>query len=124
MTLKRKNNTVVWGAGCARAVPGPAPLWHRWVWDGHSSRSEEACVPTEYFLRIVFWYKINAKERQGRGAVEAGPAILPRPQIMATLSGAQLRCVEALLLPEDLQARPGAGCSAATSVSEETAPNS
>lgn len=47
-----------------------------------------------------------------------------RPQIMAILSGAQLRWVEVLLLPEDLQALPGAGCSAATSVSEEIAPNS
>lgn len=69
-------------------------------------------------------YKINAKEITGWGAAEAGPATLPRPQIMATLSGAQLRCVEVLLLPDDLQARPGAGCSVATSVSEETAPNS
>lgn len=47
-----------------------------------------------------------------------------RPQIMAILSGAQLRWVEVLLLPEDLQALPGAGCSAATSVSEEIVPNS
>lgn len=69
-----------------------------------------------------FWYKRNAKEMQG--AAEAGPATLPRPQIMATLSGLQLRWVEVLLLPEDLQARPGVGCSAATSVSKETAPNS
>lgn len=70
----------------------------------------------------VFWYKRNAEET--RGAAEAGPATLPRSQIMATLSGLQLRWVEVLLLPEDLQARLGVGCSAATSVSEETAPNS
>lgn len=57
------------------------------------------------------------------GAVEAGPATL-QTQIMAILSGAQLRWAEALLLPEDLQALPGAGCNAATSVFEETAPNS
>lgn len=93
------------------------------VWDGPSSRSEAACVPTEYFSENrVFWYKRNAEETWG--AAEAGPAILPRPQIMATLSGLQLRWVEVLLLPEDLQARLGVGCSAATSVSEETAPNS
>ena len=58
------------------------------------------------------------------GAAEARPAALPRPQIMATLSGLQLRWVEVLLLPEDLQARPGVGCSAATFVFARTMPHS
>lgn len=90
--------------------------------DGHFSRSEEAEIPT-VLSTGCFWYKINAKKVEGAGSAEAGPATL-QTQIMAILSGAQLRWVEVLLLPEDLQALPGAGCSAATSVSEETAPNS
>lgn len=57
------------------------------------------------------------------GNAEAGPATL-QTQIMAILSGVQLRWVEVLLLPEDLQALLGTGCRAATSVPEETAPNS
>lgn len=76
------------------------------------------------FSELFFWYKINAKAIRGRELWRWGQPPLPRPQIMATLSGAQLRWVDALLLPEDLQARPGAGCRAATSVSEETTPNS
>lgn len=105
-----------------RQLAGPAPVWHGWTWAGHFSASGEAQIPTEYFSQHCFWYKINAD--MGWGAAEARPATLPRLQIMAMLSGVQLRWVEVLLLPEDLQARPGAGCSAATSVSEEIAPNS
>jgi hypothetical protein len=40
-----------------RQLAGPAPVWHRWMWDGHFSRSEEAQIPTEYFLKIVFGTK-------------------------------------------------------------------
>lgn len=119
-----KNNTAESGSSlcAAHAAAWPAPLWHRWVWDGGSFSSKEP-YPSRILFQHRFWYKINAKLMRW-GAAEAGPATLPRPQIMAMLSGAQLRRVEVLLLPEDLQARPGAGCRAATSVSEDTAPNS
>lgn len=46
------------------------------------------------------------------------------PQIIAMLSGLQLRCVEVLLLPGDLHPLLFECCSAATNVSLETAPNS
>lgn len=73
-----------------RQLPGPAPIWHRWMWDGHSSRSEEAYIPTEYFSKL-FLVQNECREDMGWGVVEAGPATLPNPQIMAMLSGAQLR---------------------------------
>lgn len=67
---------------------------------------------TVFSLKNVFWYKIKGG---GRGA----PA-----QIMAMLSGVQLRWVEVLLPPGDLQPRLLARCSAVTRVSVETAPKS
>lgn len=78
---------------------------------------------SQQYSKNCFWYKRNAKKVEGVGTAEAGPATL-QTQIMAILSGAQLRWVEVLLLPEDLQALPGVGCRAATSVPEETVPNS
>lgn len=44
---------------------GPLLYGTSGLWDGHSSRSEEAYIPTEYFLKNCFWYKMNAEKTWG-----------------------------------------------------------
>lgn len=85
MTFK-PNNTAY---GMGEQLPGPAPLWHRWCGMATPPVMRKLLSQQNTFLKLFLVQ--NKLKDMGCGAVEARLAVLPRPQIMAMLSGAQLR---------------------------------